>query len=266
MATRRQASPVTGSRPVATGWAELVPDRDGRQGWTMVINGVPSSHVDLDDPLRLEFEYVRWIARVVDLLDEPGAPLRAVHLGGAGCTLARYLAATRPGAPQTVFEIDPDVAALAREAFGGHRRWRTRIMDARAGLAALEPGRGDLVIRDAFGHESVPVHLTTRGFLAEVIRTLAPRGVYLANIAESGLRLARVEAATALAAFRHVMLLAEPGHLSGSRYGNVVLAASNQRLPVAGIARLLAGDAVRATVMDTAATRSFAAGATPLFD
>ena len=52
--------PVAGSWPVDTGRAELVPDGDGRRGWTLVVNGVPSSHVDLDDPTRLDFEYVRW--------------------------------------------------------------------------------------------------------------------------------------------------------------------------------------------------------------
>ncbi len=44
--------PTTGSWPVDTGRAELVPDGDGRRGWTLLVNGVPSSHVDLDDPSR----------------------------------------------------------------------------------------------------------------------------------------------------------------------------------------------------------------------
>jgi hypothetical protein len=56
---------------VRTGVAGLVPDGDGRRGWTLMVNGVPSSHVDLDDPLRLDFEYMRWIG------DLPTSPLPA---------------------------------------------------------------------------------------------------------------------------------------------------------------------------------------------
>ena len=95
MGRRHQTEPVAGQRQVATGIVALVPDRDGRRGWTMLVNGVPSSHVDLDDPLRLDFEYARWIAGLLDLTAPEGDPLRVAHLGGGGCTLPRYVATTR---------------------------------------------------------------------------------------------------------------------------------------------------------------------------
>ena len=74
---------------MSTGEAALVPDGDGHRGWTLIVNGVPSSHVDLDDPLRLDFEYMRWIADLLDVLLLEGDPLRVLHLGGGGCTLAQ---------------------------------------------------------------------------------------------------------------------------------------------------------------------------------
>ena len=252
-----------------TGRAELVPDGDGRQGWTLLVNGVPSSHVDLGDPTRLDFEYVRWFADAVDVLAPEGEPLRVTHLGGAGCTFARYVAATRPGSRQVVLEVDAAVLELAKRAFGlrSGRLLRLRVCDARAGLADLPAGGQDVVVRDAFSGASVPSHLTTAEFLGEVRRVLAPGGLYLANLADNPkLALARREAATALASFANVALVAEPGHLNGRRYGNVVLAGSDADLPEAPLVRRLASGAVRARLLDTAEVKAFASGYRPLRD
>jgi spermidine synthase len=269
MGQRRQTEPVAGLRPVDTGTVALVPDNDGRRGWTMLVNGVPSSHVDLDDPLRLDFEYVRWIADVVDLIDPPGGPLRAAHLGGAACTLPRYLAATRPESRQIVFEIDPGVIDAARESFGlrSRRLLRLRVGDGREGLAELPDSSLDVVVRDAFSGALVPRHLTTRQFLADVARVLAPGGIYLANLADAPpLAKARDEAATLLATFRHVVLIAEPAQFSGRRFGNVVVAGSQEQLPVEGLVRRLASAPVRARMLATNEVRAFVSGHQPVDD
>ena len=252
-----------------TGRAELVPDGDGRRGWTLYVNGVPSSHVDLDDPTRLDFEYVEWFADAVDVLAPEGRPLRVVHLGGAGCTFARYVSATRPESRQIVLEIDAAVLEVAKRAFAlrSGPRLRLRVADARAGLADLADGSQDVVVRDAFGGASVPSHLTTLEFLAEVRRVLADGGLYLANLADNPkLALARREAATVLASFAHVALIAEPGQLNGRRYGNVVLAGSAAALPEAPLVRRLASGAVRARLLDTQEVSAFASGYRPLRD
>jgi spermidine synthase len=260
---------VAGSWPVATGRAELLPDGDGRRGWTLLVNGVPSSHVDLDDPTRLDFEYMRWIGDVLDVLAPDSDPLRVVHLGGAGCTLARYVTATRPASRQVVLEIDAAVLDLARQAFGlrSSPSLRLVVADARTGLAGLHPPGYDVVVRDAFAGASVPTHLTTVEFLDHVRRALAPGGVYLANLADDPrLTAARREAATALASFAHVALVAEPGQLHGRRYGNVVLAGSDSALPCGPLGRRLASGAVRSRLLETEEVRSFASGYRPLRD
>jgi spermidine synthase len=172
---------------VDTGRVELLPDDDGRRGWTIVVNGVPSSHVDLDDPTRLDFEYVRWITGVVDAVAPAGDSLRVVHLGGAGCTVARYLAATRPGSRQVVLEIDAGVVDVTRRSFGlrSSPALRLVVADGRAGLADLREAGYDVVVRDAFAGASVPTHLTTTEFLADLRRVLVPGGLYLANLADN---------------------------------------------------------------------------------
>jgi len=270
VARRGDPGPVAGVYPVATGEAGLVPDGDGRRGWTLTVNGVPSSHVDLDDPLRLDFEYLRWIADLIDVAAPGGEPLRVLHLGGGACGLARYVAASRPGSRQLVVEVDPDLIELVRAAFGLRSTGllRLRAGDARDVLASLPDGRYDVIVRDAFAVDRVPPHLTTREFLAQVRRVLAGGGTYAANLGDGspGLGGARTEAATVRSAFDEVAVIAEPAQFHGRRYGNVVLLGSQQPLPVAALGRRLASGAVRARMLEGGEVTAFAAGRRPLAD
>ena len=80
MGRRRDSDRVVAD--VDTGLAELVPDRDRPGSWTLLLDGAPQSHVDLNDPAHLEFEYVRRLAAALDLVAPASAPLRVLHLGG----------------------------------------------------------------------------------------------------------------------------------------------------------------------------------------
>jgi spermidine synthase len=244
---------LAGRHRVRSGVVELVPDEANPAGWLVLVNGLQGSYVDLDDPTWLEFEYVRWMGDVLDLAALPGAPLRVAHLGGGGCTLPRYVAATRPGSPQLVLEIDPDLLALVTAAFGlaALPGLRLAAADARAGLAAEPEASYDAVVRDTFEVDAVPAHLATPGFLAEVARALDAGGVYVANVpAGTDLEAARAEAAVAAGAFAHVVLLVDPVHLRGRRFGNVVLAASRRPLPLEALSRRLAGGISRARIVE----------------
>ena len=249
-----------------TGTAEILGDWDDPDGWMVLVNGVPSSYVHLSDPTRLEFEYVRWIGDVLDLAAPQGQPLRVAHLGGAGCTLARYVAATRPGSPQVVYELDAELVELMRSAFG-RRGFRLQVADARQALAGLSGGSRDIVIRDAFVGETVPAHLSTLEFGREVARVLAPGGLYVANVGDrEGAPLARAEAATLLTTFGDVAMIGEPGQLRGRRFGNVVLVAGQGPLPLDGLTRRLAAAPVRARLVEPGRVRELAAGIHPLTD
>lgn len=244
----------------------VVADPGDPQGLTMMVGGVPSSYVHLGDPTRLEFEYVRWTGDLLDVLRPAAEPLHTVHIGGAGCTLARYVAATRPGSRQVVLENDPAVIALARATFGYSRRsgFRLREVDGLAGLADLADASCDVVIRDAFVGDTTPEHLQTTTFLAQVARVLAADGVYVANVADRpGLGLTKREVATASDQFAHVMLVGETQHLRGRRYGNVLLIASRRRLPVADLTRRVVAGPVPTRVVPPAVVRTMAAGAKP---
>ena len=258
---------VPGRWPVAFGAAELLRDVDRKEGWLLTVGGVPQSHLDLADPTHLEFDYVRLMGDVVDCL-LPEGPLQAVHLGGGACTLPRYVAATRPGSRQLVIEADAALAELVRASFGTSG-FRLRVGDARAELARLRPGESDLVVADLFEAALMPVHVTTLEWLREVRRLLRPAGVYVVNVADGRpLAFARAQVATLLAAFGHVVLLADPSVLRGRRFANLVLAAGAAPLPVDLLTRRAAGAGgrMRARVVTGQDLRNFTGGAAPVTD
>lgn len=271
----------TGPVPTTTGVVELEPDPD-RNAVTVLVNGAPSSYVDLDDPGLLTFEYMQEMAAVVETL--PAGPLRVVHLGAAGCSLARWVEHERPGSEQVAVDLDARLLELVRTWFALPRapRLRLRPGDARAVLGTLRDGWADVVVRDVFAPDTTPAHLTTVEFLADVWRVLRPGGLYLANCADRPpLPLARAEAATlAAAGADDVAVVSEPALLRGRRYGNLVLAARRPRdggaaagddaaVPLADdavLARRLRSLPVPAHVLGGAELASFRAAARPTRD
>ncbi|WP_432489118.1 spermidine synthase [Kineococcus sp. SYSU DK018] len=264
----RRPEPVEGEALISTGTVRLERDRDDPDGWLVLVNGVPSSYVDLADPAHLVFEYQQWTAAVLDAVHPPG-PLRVVHLGGAGCAFPRYVAATRPGSRQLVLEVDEQLVELVRHSFGasGSAGFRLKVADAREGVAELPDGSQDALVRDAFVHDRVPDHLVTVEFLRDVSRALAPGGVWVANLADRPpMPRARAEVATAAEVFTHVAVLAEPGVFRGRRYGNALLVASQDPLPEQALVRALSGGAAPARLVAGTDARHFSAGAAVVTD
>ncbi|WP_069769653.1 spermidine synthase [Streptomyces sp. LUP30] len=251
------------------GLAQLVPDRDRPRAWTLLIDGAPQSHVDLDDPSYLSFEYQRRLGHVIDLASPPGKPLQVVHLGGGALTLARYVAATRPRSTQQVVERDAALVELVRRELplDPGARIRVRSADAREGLAKVPDGWADLVIADVFSGARTPAHLTSTEFLDEVRRALKPGGRYAANIADGPpLTHLRGQIATAAARFPDLALVADPTVLRGRRFGNAVLVASDLPLPIAELTRRAASDPHPGRVEHGRALTDFTGGAAPVAD
>jgi spermidine synthase len=260
-------------RQVGSGVAELIADPDRPRAWTLLVDGAPQSHVDLDDPWYLEFEYMRRIGHLIDLAAPAAEPLRVLHLGAGALTLARYVTATRPGSSQLAVESDAALAELVRQRLpldqvrrqGG--RLRIRVGDARAVLEQVPAGSFDVVIADLFAGARTPAHLTSVEFAAAVARVLRPSGCYAANVGDGPpLRHARARVATAGAVFGHSCLIAEAAVLRGRRFGNLVLAAADHDLPLAGLARRAAGDPFPGRLVHGADLDRFAAGALPITD
>jgi spermidine synthase len=218
-----------GTFPIPTGTIQFVPDPARPSGWFVMINGLESSYVDVDDPTWLEFEYIRWIGHVLETLAPSGDPLAVLHLGAGGATLPRYVAATHPGSRQRVMEIDPRLLELVSDAFDLTALPGVQLsaVDAAEGLRTERSASYDVVIRDAFSVEQVPTSLTTPEYLAQVARVLRPGGTYLANVpAGADLHPLRAEARLAGTRFPTVFALVDPGQLRHRRFGNAVLVAT----------------------------------------
>ncbi|CCH29791.1 fused MFS/spermidine synthase [Actinosynnema sp. NPDC047251] len=265
--TRKADETIT--REVDSGIAELVPDPDVPRAWTLRLNGTPQSHVDLDDPRHLEFEYLRRLGHVADLIAPGDEPVRALHLGGGGLSLPRYVAATRPGSTQQVVEVDAALIDLVRGLLPLEKGWRVKIRngDARAVLEKAPPDTFDLVVTDVFAGARTPAHLTSVEFVELAARALRGGGVYAANIGDGGgLGFAKAQAATVRAVFRHACVMAEPAVFRGRRFGNFVLLGSHLELPIADLARRTAGDPFPGRVEHDESLVRFIGGTPPTTD
>ncbi|HEY1176660.1 MAG TPA: fused MFS/spermidine synthase, partial [Phytomonospora sp.] len=147
----------------------LVPDPDRPRCFYLYAGESEQSHVDLDDPEHLEFDYIRYLSYVVDALAPKGEPLRVLHLGAGALTLPRYVAATRPGSYQQAVDIDAEMVALVREKAPLPKRVKVkvRIGDARDQLAAAPDDCYDVIVLDVFADNVTPAHLTTAEFVGE---------------------------------------------------------------------------------------------------
>jgi spermidine synthase len=247
----------------------VVADPDRSSGRVLVLDTLRHSYVDLADPRHLEFEYVRAIAAVTEIVAPPGRPLSALHIGGGGLTLPRYLAEVRPGTRSRVLEVDPGVVAVDEEELGLQLspQLQVAVGDARVGLADEPAGGRDLVVGDAFGGLSVPWQLTTVEALGLVHRALSADGVYAVNLIDHPpLSFVRAELATLRSVFDSVLLLARAPVLSGQDGGNVVAVAADRSLPPAAIAAALADQGLAWQVAGGQQLAEFIGDAQPLTD
>jgi spermidine synthase len=220
-------------RKVGTGTATVEAEADGT--FVLRVDGSLQSQVDLADPTHLGFEYVRRIGDVLDLIAPRKQPISAVHIGGAGLTLARYAAVTRPRSRQIVLEPDEDLTEFVRETLPLPKRSgiKVRGVTGRAGISDLYDDSADIAIVDAFVHEAVPANLVTAEFVAQSARILRPTGVLVLNLIDgsAGLGFARRVAATVRAGLGEGVVLAERKVLRGKGFGNIVLVASRHPVP-----------------------------------
>lgn len=273
-----EGGPVEGVYEISTGTAELIEDDYTPNGWVLEINGMESSHIVLGDPRALDFEYMRWLAAViephVDAHLDP-AKLRITHLGGGACSMARYLADVYPHSRNTVVELDAKLADFVREWFELPKAplVKIRVGEARAVTATLAPASRDIIIRDVFSGYITPTPLTTLEFTEIAAKTLDTGGLYIINCGDNrDLAGARAEAAAISQVFEHTAAVADPAMLKGRRRGNIIIAGSHSPLPLEGeavtaaISKRLLGGGVPAQYKDDAWVRDFARPASPRRD
>jgi len=249
----------------------VIVDRDYPAGRILVLDNLWHAFVDLEEPTRLQFGYIRWFAAAAEpLIETRGSDLEALHLGGGGFAFPRYLRAVAPGSSHRILEIDPAIIEIGRAELGLllDDDLQVTLGDARISIEAQPTDGFDLIAGDAFGGLSVPWHLTTAEFLAEVDRVLRPDGRYVMNLIDRpALRFVRAEVATLRERFAHVVVLGLPSVIPTGHGGNVVLVASHVPLDVEQIRARSEelGETTRA-IADRAELDAFVAGADVLRD
>jgi SAM-dependent methyltransferase len=217
--------------------AEILPT--GRDGsFLLRMDGHDQSHVDLGDPTRLVFDYVRRIGDVLDSWGGPGEPMRVLHIGGAGMTLPRYVAHTRPRSAQVVLEPVAELTALVRRELPLPQRSgiKVRPVDGREGLTAFRDGSLDLVVVDAFVEGRVPGNLVTLEATASYARVLAPGGQLLLNLLDTApFGWSRRVVAAVRTSLPAMLVGVEPATLKARRPGNLLLVAGRRDVPVSAL-------------------------------
>lgn len=140
---------------------------------------------DRDDPVRLHLGYATLVDRLAKAAFATSDHPHSLTIGGGGATLPRAWASASPTATVTVAELDATVAAIAADAMWARKlpNLRTLIGDGRAILRSLpRTDIFDVILMDAYRTRSVPPHLVTAEFNAQIASRLTPRGVFISNI------------------------------------------------------------------------------------
>jgi hypothetical protein len=247
---------------------EILPtERPG--SFVLNIDGRPQSCVDLDDPTRLDFDYVRRIGDVLDAWGSPGDPVRVLHIGGGALTLPRYVAATRPRSAQVVLEPAADVTELVRRDLPLPPRSgiKVRPVDGRTGLAAFREASLELVVVDAFAGGRVPGELVTAECAASYARVLEESGLLVLNLVdEAPFAWTRRVVAGLRTALPQQLLSAEPATLRGRRAGNLLLVAGRRAVPAAGLRARAVTSPTPYRVLDGVQVRDTLGGGVPFTD
>ena len=204
--------------------------------FTVSIDGHVQSHVNLAEPTDLLFDYVRRMGNVIDVVREPGRPITAVHLGGGGLTLPRYVQAARPGSTQYVMERSGGLIDAVLERLPLPEGSRIRMLpgdasEARDVLPVELVGTVDVVVSDTYSGPTVAAELCSADYYRQFRPLLAEDGILLVNVpVDPGGAAAAAQTEALSHVFPSVLVLAETRTWRDRAEGNVVFVATGSPL------------------------------------
>jgi len=220
-------------------------ERDDEQVRKLILDRLVHSYTSLDNPTQLVYEYEQIYAELTAYQSErraqaPSAPpLRALFIGGGGYTFPKYMEIRYPDSALDVIEIDPMVTWVAHAYLGLAED--TRVVshneDARMFLEREATQQYDLVMGDAFNDFSVPYHLTTQEFNAQVAAWMAPDGLYMVNIIDGAYgHFLRAYVHTLRQTFAHVYVAPTNQEWRTASRNTIVIVGANVPLDMAAFA------------------------------
>jgi spermidine synthase len=135
-------------------------------------------------PYALELEYTREMMAALLLRPRLDRPRRALLIGLGAGSLTKFLYRYRPQAKLTAVEIDPAVAAAARQYFklpDDPARLRVVIADGADFVAGDGPSY-DLILVDGFDANARPGQLDTPSFYLNCKSRLSDEGIFAVNL------------------------------------------------------------------------------------
>jgi spermidine synthase len=155
---------------------------------SLVLDHLVHSYTDLEDPLYLEYEYIRMYEEIVGWQAKKRESLKVLFLGGGGYTFPRFIERKYPQAEIQVVEIDPEITRVVKKYLGVSDPSKIRSFNEDGRWFVMnckEKGTYDLIFGDAFNDLSIPYHLTTKEFDMQLRSLLKPDGLLLANVIDS---------------------------------------------------------------------------------
>jgi spermidine synthase len=161
------------------------PERSKGQLITLYLDQLTHSCSDPDDPLRLQYRYIRGYKELLQWQADRRGSFKALFIGGGGYTFPRFIEATYPKAAIEVVEIDPVVTQVSQKYLGVSQTSKIQTFNEDARWFIMNrkgEGEYDYIFEDAFNDLSIPYHLTTREFAVEMKRLLKNNGLLLTNV------------------------------------------------------------------------------------
>lgn len=221
--------------------------------WVLALGGAEQSHVNVDHPEEIFYEYLRRLANHVDEHSEPGRPLRVLHLGAGALTLARYIEDTRPGSVQVAVDLERELLDFVLDALpmANKGNLRTIIGDARSVLThELATEAFDVIVLDIFSGFGAPRHLTVPEFYAEMNDLLRPGGLVLVNVGDDPPFAFADSQIKAMSQVFATVVASAPTEIFSRKYpGNMILAGTQSRLDLTVVDRLRAAGPHPGTVL-----------------
>ena len=150
---------------------------------TLILDSNFHSAMDLNNPDRIIYEYVRYFHLGFVFVDNPK---NVLFIGGGGFTGPKDFLKSYPNVKIDVVEIDGDVIQVGKDYFFVPEDERLQIInqDGRQYLSNTINDY-DIIILDAYDKSYVPFHLMTKEFHEIINSHLSDNGVFIANIITS---------------------------------------------------------------------------------
>ena len=152
----------------------------------MVLDNLIHSYVCLEDPLHIEYEYERIYSDVLKWKFKKDENFKSLTIGGGGYTFPRYMEVVYPKVQIDVVEIDPEVTNIVYKHLGLSADTRIKSFNTDGRWFVMNcKEKYDLIFTDAYNDLSIPYHLTTKEFVAQLKSILNPDGLIMSNIIDN---------------------------------------------------------------------------------